>query len=141
MYRFNSRAVLLAVAVAVIGAMAGCANDALTTTPTYTPCPCTDSWQGTLSKNGAFTHQFTTTNLGALTATLVALAPNSAQILGMQLGVWNGVSCTAASTTDTATTGSSITLNASSAGTLCVRLYDVGFITEPVLYQLQVTHP
>jgi hypothetical protein len=55
--------------------------------------------------------------------------------------VWNGVSCTAASSTDTATTGSSITLNASAAGVLCVRLYDVGFITDPVLYQLQVVHP
>ena len=141
MYRFSSRAVLLAVAVVAIVAMSACANDALTTTPTYTPCPCTDGFSGTLSKNGAFSHTFTITNLGAVTASLVTLSPNTAQIVGLQLGVWNGVSCTAASSTDAATTGSSITLNASSAGTLCVRLYDVGFISEPVLYQLQVTHP
>jgi hypothetical protein len=24
---------------------------------------------------------------------------------------------------------------------VCVRLYDVGFISDPVLYQLQVVHP
>ena len=141
MHRFSYRAVLLAAAIVAVVVMTACANEALTNPTIVTPCPCTDGFSGTLSKNGAFTHTFSITNLGALTASIIALAPNTTQIVGLQLGVWNGVSCTAASTTDTATTGSSITLNASSAGTLCVRLYDVGFITEPVLYQLQVVHP
>ena len=66
-----------------------------------------------------------------ITAAIVGLAPNSAQIVGLQLGVWNGTSCTASSSTDVATTGSSITLTASSAGVVCVRLYDVGFIDDP----------
>jgi len=39
------------------------------------------------------------------------------------------------------TTGSSITLNATGAGNLCARLYDVGFVTTPVLYTMQITHP
>jgi len=138
MHRFTYRGLLLTIAILAMGA---CSNDALTNPVTTAPCPCTDGFSGTLSKNGAFSHTFTTTNLGAVTTTIVSLAPNSAQILGLQLGVWNGVSCTAASSTDTATTGSSITLNASAAGVLCVRLYDVGFITDPVLYQLQVVHP
>ena len=138
MHRVTSRGLLLLVAILAMGA---CSNDALTNPVVATPCPCTDTFSNTLSVNGAFTHTFTITNLGAVTATIVSLAPNSAQILGLQLGVWNGVSCTAASSTDTATTGSAITLNASAAGVLCVRLYDVGFITTPVLYQLQVVHP
>ena len=138
MSRFSYRAALLAVAVL---AMSACSNDTLTNPTVVSPCPCTDGWSGTLSKNGAFTHSFNITNLGSVTASIVALSPNSSQIVGLQLGVWNGVSCTAASSTDTATTGSSITLNSSSAGTLCVRLYDVGFITDPVLYQLQIVHP
>jgi ABC-type Fe3+-hydroxamate transport system substrate-binding protein len=139
MYRYRSRALLLAVAILAMGA---CSNNALTTaTPTTSPCPCTDGFAGTLSANGAFTHTFTITTLGSVSAAIVSLAPNSSQIVGFGLGVWNGTSCTVASSTDIATTGSSITLNASSAGTLCVRLYDVGFITTPVLYQLQVVHP
>jgi hypothetical protein len=138
MHRFSYRAVLLSVTIL---AMSACSNSALTTATTTVPCPCTDGFSGTLSVNGAFTHTFTTTTLGAVTASIIALVPNSSQILGFGLGVWNGTSCTVASSTDTATTGSSITLNASAAGTLCVRLYDVGFITTPVLYQLQVVHP
>jgi hypothetical protein len=138
MHRFTSRGLLLSIAILAMGA---CSNDALTNPVTATPCPCTDGFSGTLSKNGAFSHTFTITNLGSVTSTIVSLAPTSTQIVGLQLGVWNGVSCTAASSSDTATAGSSITLNASSAGVLCVRLYDVGFINEPVLYQLQVVHP
>jgi hypothetical protein len=137
MHRLRFRGLLLFVAIVATGA---CSNNPLLTTATPAT-PVTDGFSGTLSKNGAFSHTFTISTLGSVTASIIALSPNSAQIVGLQLGVWNGVSCTAASTTDAATTGSSITLNASSAGTLCVRLYDVGFVADPVFYQLQVVHP
>jgi len=144
MYRLSSRAILLAVAVLATGA---CSNDTLSslTTPT-TPTIFTDTFTGTLSKNGAFTHSFTTASLGAVSASIVSLQPTSTQIVGLSLGVWNGSACstspaTGGSSSDIATTGSSITLNATAAGSLCVRLYDVGFINDPVLYTLQVTHP
>ena len=144
MYRLNARAILLAVAVLATGA---CSNDTLSsvTTPT-TPVTFTDTFTGTLSRNGSFTHSFTTASLGAVSASIVNLQPTSSQIVGLSLGVWNGTACstspaTGGSSSDIATTGSSITLNATAAGSLCVRLYDVGFITDPVLYTLQVTHP
>jgi hypothetical protein len=144
MHRRCVRAILVAVAVLAMGA---CSNDTLSslTTPTN-PTIFTDTFTGTLSQNGSFTHSFTTANLGAVTVTIVSLAPSASQIVGLSLGVWNGSACstspqTGGSSSDTATSGSSITLNASAAGSLCVRLYDVGFITAPVLYTLQVTHP
>jgi hypothetical protein len=144
MYRLNARAILLAVAVLATGA---CSNDTLSslTTPT-TPLTFTDTFTGTLSQNGSFTHSFTTASLGAVSASIVNLQPTSSQIVGLSLGVWNGSACstspaTGGSSSDIATSGSSITLNATAAGSLCVRLYDVGFITSPVLYTLQVTHP
>jgi hypothetical protein len=144
MYRLTLRAVLLAVAVLTAGA---CSNDTLSslTTPT-TPTTFTDTFTGTLSKNGAFTHSFTTASLGPITATIVSLSPTASQIVGMSLGVWTGTACstspaTGGASSDVATTGSSITLNATAAGSLCVRLYDVGFISDPVLYTLQVSHP
>ena len=144
MYRLNVRAILLTVGVLATGA---CSNDTLSslTTPT-TPLTFTDTFTGTLSRNGSFTHSFTTASLGAVSASIVSLQPTSTQIVGLSLGVWNGSACstspaTGGSSSDIATTGSAITLNATAAGSLCVRLYDVGFINDPVLYTLQVTHP
>jgi hypothetical protein len=111
-----------------------------------TPQTFTDTYTGTLSTNGAFTHIFTIQTLGAVTVTILNLSPNTSQIVGLSLGVWTGASCstspqTGGSAVDAATTGSSITLNATAAGNLCARLYDVGFITQPVLYTMQITHP
>src|SRR5947209_1101819 len=79
--------------------------------------PSTDTFTGTLSKNGAFTHIFTINTLGAVTATIINLSPDTTQIVGLSLGVWNGTSCstspaTGGSATDVASTGTSITLNA-----------------------------
>ena len=143
MHRFSARVPASGVALLFVVALAtgACSNNPVLPTNPITGVPVTDSFSGTLSKNGAFTHAFSIASLGSITAAIVGLAPNSAQIVGLQLGVWNGTSCTASSSTDVATTGSSITLTASSAGVVCVRLYDVGFIDDPVLYQLQVVHP
>ena len=110
------------------------------------PNPQTEVFTGTLSTNGAFQHIFTTTTLGAVTVSITSLAPTSSQIVGLSLGVWTGSQCstspqTGGAANDTATTGSSITLNATAAGNLCARLYDVGFVTTPVLYTMTITHP
>ena len=111
-----------------------------------TPQTFTDTYTGTLSVNGGFTHIFTIQTLGSVTVTILNLSPNSSQIVGLSLGVWTGTGCstspqTGGSASDTASTGSSITLNATAAGNLCARLYDVGFITQPVIYTMQITHP
>ena len=84
--------------------------------------------------------------LTSVTVTLINLQPNTSQIVGMSLGVWTGAQCstspqTGGAANDQATAGSTITLNATAAGNLCARLYDVGFITQPVFYTLQITHP
>ncbi|HET9832333.1 MAG TPA: hypothetical protein VFP91_11505 [Vicinamibacterales bacterium] len=110
------------------------------------PNPQTEVFTGTLSTNGAFQHIFTITTLGAVTVSITSLAPTSSQIVGLSLGVWTGSQCstspqTGGAANDTATTGSSITLNATAAGNLCARLYDVGFVTTPVLYTMTITHP
>jgi len=138
---------VLAVLAALMGS--ACSDNTLSqlaSASTTTTNPSTETFTGTLSQNGAFTHIFTTTTLGAVTVTIVSLAPNSSQIVGLSLGVWTGTSCstspqTGGSANDTATSGSAITLNATAAGNLCARLYDVGFVTTPVLYTLTITHP
>ena len=101
MHRFSCRALLLSIAILAMGA---CSNNN-PIVPTPPSGPVTDTYSGTLSKNGAFTHAFSISSLGSITASIVSLAPNVSQIVGFQLGVWNGTSCTASSSTDVATTG------------------------------------
>ena len=144
---------LLTRSLALIGFVAltttACSDNTLSqlaAASTTTPQTFTDTYTGTLSTNGAFTHIFTIQTLGSVTVSILGLAPNTSQIVGLSLGVWNGTACstspqTGGSATDTATTGSSITLNATAAGNLCARLYDVGFITQPVIYTMQIVHP
>ena len=147
MYRFRNPKVLL-LGLAIL-AMTACSDNTLSqlaAASATTSNPSTDTFTGTLSQNGAFTHIFTVTTLGSVTVTITSLAPNTTQVVGLSLGVWNGTSCstspaTGGSATDVASTGSSITLNTTAAGNLCARLYDVGFVTTPVLYTMQITHP
>jgi ABC-type Fe3+-hydroxamate transport system substrate-binding protein len=147
MHRFRTPKILL-LGLAIL-AMTACSNNTLSqlaAASTTTANPSTDTFTGTLSKNGAFTHIFTITTLGAVTVTIVSLSPDTSQIVGLTLGVWNGTACstspaTGGSATDVASTGTSITLNATAAGNLCARLYDVGFVNTPVLYTMQITHP
>jgi len=140
----------VAAAVALLAAATTACSDntlsQLASASNPAPNPQTEVFTGTLSTNGAFQHIFTTTTLGAVTVSITSLAPTSSQIVGLSLGVWTGSQCstspqTGGAANDTATTGSSITLNATAAGNLCARLYDVGFVTTPVLYTMTITHP
>ena len=140
---------VVAAVAAIAAATPACSDNTLSalasssTTPTQT---FTDTLTGTLSQNGAFQQIFTIQNLGAVTVTISSLSPNTAQIVGLSLGVWTGTQCsvspqTGGASNDIATTGTSISLNATAAGNLCFRIYDVGFVTAPVFYTVQVTHP
>ncbi len=61
-------------------------------------------------------------------------------ILGISLGTWNGNTCQVVLAKDNATLGSIVLGTASSAGTLCARVYDVGNLTEPASYEITVVH-
>ena len=66
------------------------------TSPTPPP-PVTETFSGSVNQNGAATHTFTTSASGTVTATLTALGPDSAGILGMSLGTLSvsGTTCQA----------------------------------------------
>jgi len=145
----SSKTAGVAVILGAALAASACSDNTLSqlaSASTTTTNPQTQIFTGTLSQNGAFQNIFTITTLGAVTVTITSLSPNSAQIVGLSLGVWTGTQCstspqTGGAANDTATTGSTITLNATAGGNLCARIYDVGFITTPVLYTLTITHP
>ena len=83
--------------VVLIGVATACSdNGASSTTSVTSPSvggikETFPSAPGTLTVNGAASFAFTSTTSGAITAKLVALAPNTS--VGLWLGVWDGQRC------------------------------------------------
>jgi len=133
------------VVCALMALVAACGD---TKTPTLpTPNIVTDTFTNPspLTPNGAFAHTFTTTTGGAVAATMTTVAPDATKVIGFQLGIWTPATsaCSAILSNDAALQGSLLAANAASAGTYCIRVYDVGTITAdaPVSYTVTVTHP
>ena len=134
-----TRALLLLPLLLLAGA---CGDDNPTRLPTLPDIPTiTETFSGELTKNGAATHSYVARLAGSTTARLTMLSPDSMLVIGLSLGTWNGSTCQIILANDKATQDSIVTGIASSAGNLCVRVYDVGNVTEPVSYEIQVTHP
>jgi hypothetical protein len=129
-------ALTLALAAAACGS-----NDPSTPTSPTTPTTVTETYTDSIGRNGARTHNFSSSSSGTVTATLTTLAPDSALVVGLSLGTWNGSSCQLVITNDAATQGTVLTGGVSSLGSLCVRIYDVGNITTPITYEITVVHP
>ena len=134
-----SRLRFLAVAIAL--STVACGSDTTSPTTPTTPVSSTDTFAGPLTQNGAQTFPFTTAASGTITATLTTLAPNSTLVVGLALGTWNGNACQIILTKDTATQSSFIVGQASQSSTYCVRIFDVGNVTDPQTFELQVNHP
>jgi len=126
-------------------ATVGCGNDDDNNTPTApsTPTTVTETYADSIGRNGARTHNFTSSSSGVVNATLTTLAPDSTLVVGFSLGTWNAsaASCQLVITNDAATQGTVVTGGVSALGSLCVRIYDVGNITGTISYEITVVHP
>ena len=69
------------------------------------------------------------------------VTPNAQSLVGMSLGTWNGSACQAVIANDRAVVSASIIGRATSTGTLCLRIYDIGTVTDPQDYEVEVVHP
>ena len=130
-------------ALLVASVLAGCDNASTPTSATGSAVTAiTESYTGTLSRNGAITHPFVVGTPGNITATLVSLSPDNTVLIGMSLGAWNTQTetCQLIITNDAAPQGRVIIGTAQNAGAFCVRAYDVGKFTGPTDYEIQVTH-
>ena len=129
--------------VAAALATAGCGDDLVTDPGDQTPpTQVTETFEGTVTINGAVTQPFVVQTAGTVTATLNALEPADAEI-GLSLGTWNGVTCAQGSgalANDKAKAGVTVTGSATVTGNYCVRVYDAGKLTQTTGYQLTVTH-
>ena len=140
MHRFTPRYTVVGWALLMLGT-AACGSNNPTTNPDTTPPPTvTETNSDTLTVNGAKTQPFTVSRAGSATATVIALDPDPAVVFGLSLGTWNGSTCTLIVTNDNAALNVTVTGTAQSAGTFCARVYDVGKLTAPTNYTLQITH-
>jgi len=130
---------LLAVAASAALA-AGCEDVTPSTTTPTEPVLTTDTFDGTLTANGAVTFPFTVVSSGPVTATLTAVSDTSIAI-GLALGTWNGLACQIVLARDGALQGDLIIGQASNVGALCARVYDVGNVVDPVTFTITVEHP
>lgn len=120
---------------------AGCGSDT-PTTPDNTPPAITDTYQGTLTQNGAERFSFVTGISGLTTATITALTPSDA-VVSLGLGTYSSSTgtCQVLLANDQATLNSIIQGQSDRAGNLCVRISDPqGKLTDPVPYSIQVVH-
>ena len=139
MYRFVPYALLLGALLTT----SACGDNAATpTTPTSPPPPTiTETFSGSINRNGAATHTFLAQAAGTVTATLTTLSPEGTEAIGLSLGTWNGTACQIVIANTAAAQGAVILAVASSAGNLCVFVQDVGKIAVGASYEITVVHP
>ena len=150
MTRLKYRALLV---LAVCAAAAGCGTDFPDTPIVPTPVVITEPpFTGTLAVNGAASTAFASTTSGRIDVTVMSLqdsngpaavGPDGPIRIGLALGVWNGTVCGVTVPTlfnDNAFVSTVVTGAATGITPLCVRVFDVGKLTEPVTFELSITH-
>ena len=135
--------ILFALVLSVAGVAAGCSGDINEFPTTPDPVIVTETFTGTINVNGAATHNVFALATGAVRATLTSLGDNAPSKIGFSMGTLATTgTCSAVlvndfSVVNTSLTGTLTTLS----GALCVRVYDVGAMTEAATYTFTVTHP
>jgi hypothetical protein len=119
----------------------GCGDDTPTAPTPTEPVLVTDTFAGTINRNGAATHRFVTASAGVVTVTLANLTPDDTITVGLSVGEWNGSACDRRLFRDEAVKSTVIFGNANAAGELCVGIYDVGGIADTTDYEITVSHP
>jgi hypothetical protein len=139
MRAFILRALVLSIAVAA----AGCEGEIANFPTTPDPVTVTETFTGTLTINGAQTHNVFTGATGLVTATITSLGETAPAKVGFSMGTLSSVgTCTVIVHNDNSVVTTALTGTvANLSGTLCVRVFDVGALTAPVDYTLTVSHP
>lgn len=129
-------------AVLTLAATAAACDDPGPVAPTpttATPVSFTETFTGTLARNGAVTFPFEALAAGTATATMAGLVPRIEPI-GFAMGTWNGLGCQTVISNDSAFEFATLTGTVGGPGRLCLRVYDVGGVTTPVKFTVSVTH-
>ena len=133
---------------------AGCSGGSSNSLPTGTPPPPTpptaptptissETFAGTVAVGGVAFHPFTVTLAGGqITIILTAAGPPATIFMGLGVGTIAGDACTLLPNASVATpAGATAQLTGTiSAGSYCVRVWDIGNQTADVTYAVTVNH-
>ena len=135
--------ILRALVLSIAGIGVGCSGDINDLPTTPDPVVVTETFSGTININGAATHNVFTSATGTVSATLTSLGENAPSKIGFSMGTLSSIgNCTVVLVNDNSVVNTALTGTVSSlGGSLCVRVYDVGALTESVSYTLTVSHP
>jgi hypothetical protein len=145
-----SRRLFVTAALAVAAAACGGTKTSTTSPSTIPAIPTviSETFSGTLVRNAAYTHPFSVTDSGDVSVFVLSSVDNrdpnnNAVPIGVSLGTWNGDTCNIVIAKDNVSPGNTIALTgrATAAGNLCVRVYDIGFVTPASAnYELLIDH-
>jgi hypothetical protein len=125
---------------------AACGSDDPTTNPDApTPVAVTQTFPtaddpSTVTPFGGRTHTFDVQQAGSVIARLTALEAGDTVAVGLSLGTWNGQACQIILRNDAALLNATVSGTAQQTGRFCVSIYDVGNLTAPSTYTIEVTH-
>ena len=124
--------------------VAACDNGELPTPPSNPTF--TETFSGSITRNGAQVHAFVATAAGTVTATITAVTPPGSPTFGFSMGTFDVVTgvCTAVVTNPNATLSAVHTGSVVGISALCVHLFDAsGTIPAdtPVNYTVTVERP
>lgn len=140
--RFLSSGAVIALLALPLAACDNGPSTTDTTTPTTpTTSPVTETYTSQLFVGGSTSHGFTAAKAGTATVTLVSAGPPSTIKVGFGVGVPDvyGSGCLFTRSADS-TAGASFSLPVD-AGTYCVRVYDIGNLTENISFSLTIVRP
>lgn len=131
----------LAVAVAVASLAAACTDPAAPGAPSVATPTITDTFTGTLTIGGANIHPFTVNQVGGLKVTLVSEDTSVAVLVSVGTpSAATGQCVPLGSATTAAGSTPQLSGSATTTGQFCVSIADIGNLTGPVVYTINVLH-
>jgi hypothetical protein len=134
-------------AMALLAMSTGCGGSSSSSTTAPSAVTFTDVFSGTVAQGSTSygtdnKNHFTVKQAGNISAAITKLSPLSTITVGLGLGVYDGATgtCGLQLFSDAAKLNLTLTASVGVGGELCVGVYDVGNITEPVDYEVTITH-
>jgi hypothetical protein len=98
-----------------------------------------DVFSSTVGPQGSAVHQIPIQYNGVTTLTLVTAGASAT--IGMGFGAWDGQVCRLNSTVVAQANGDPLIVATVDPGNYCIRVYDVGQLTAPILFTIDTIHP